>query len=240
MTTDPKALSERVASSYTKLAHAAKNLNIVSDELGKYVAFIDAALKVLNLGITVWERIRGGGDQYDPDAFWQEDLGYAKIGGKWGVALRKVEGTYRDPDQADEEQWLYSDAPRYLRLSGIEKLPELLEKLSNEATASTDQIQAKLGDVEAIAAVLNPESFPKTPKPVPESKRSRNASQPHEMAQAAREAAERLEAFGKQLYAIPKPLQEMQKEMERATNRAIEAFTVPSAESVDVRSAVKK
>ena len=40
--------------SLQKLAHAAIGLNSASDELGKAIAIVDAALKKLNLGISAW------------------------------------------------------------------------------------------------------------------------------------------------------------------------------------------
>jgi hypothetical protein len=49
---------------------------------------------------------------------WEEDLdysmeqiGYAKVDGKWGVALRTVSANHNWPDQDVIEQWLFSDAP---------------------------------------------------------------------------------------------------------------------------------
>ena len=54
---DDGSFSERVSSSYRQLSLAASHLNIVSDELGKSISVLDAALKKLNLGISTWSRL---------------------------------------------------------------------------------------------------------------------------------------------------------------------------------------
>jgi hypothetical protein len=157
MRTDPKPLSERASEFYSQLSSVANELNAVSDELGKSITQIDAALKKLNLGITVWVAIQtwSGHERYEND-FWSEELGYAKINGKWGVSLKRVEGNFNDPDAADVESWLFNDAPRTLRLGAIAKIPELLENLATQASIATKKIQDKLADAQAVAAALNP------------------------------------------------------------------------------------
>ena len=157
MASDSAPLSERVSSFYSQLSTAAKDLNAVSDELGKCISQIDSALKKLNLGITVWVSIRGdkgARDSFDSE-FWSEDIGYAKVSGSWGVSLRKLEGDYSRPDQERVEEWLFNDGPRVLRLSAIEKIPELLEKMSNEAVQTTQNIRAKLSEAQAVADAVS-------------------------------------------------------------------------------------
>jgi len=150
-------LSERVSTSFSELSTAAADLNAVTDELGKCVAQIDEALKRLNLGLTVWVPIsHWNGNRYNVNAFGSQDLGYAKINGKWGISLREAEGDENDPDEPDVELWLFADAPRALRLSAIDKIPELLAKLSSSAAKAKTQIQDKLEDAQAVAAAINP------------------------------------------------------------------------------------
>jgi hypothetical protein len=144
------SLAERVQSSYLQLSSVASDLNAVSDELGKSVAEIDAVLKRLNLGISVWVHINSWGDE----DYSFEDIGYAKVDGKWGIALQTVSGNERWPDQDHVEQWLFSDAPRKLRLASIEKLPEMLKKLSEEAVETTKKIKGKLAEVKEVATAV--------------------------------------------------------------------------------------
>jgi len=150
-------LAERVSTSFSKLTSIATGLNAVSDELGKSVAQVDSALKNLNIGIPVWVPIKGrdGGEMEDYE-YWSEDLGYSKINGKWGISIRRVEGNHRRPDRETREEWLFGDAPRALRLEAVDKIPDLLEKLSEQAAFAIQKIHAKLADVQALAAAVNP------------------------------------------------------------------------------------
>jgi len=151
MPTNGDSLAERVQSSYLQLSLLASDLNTVSDELGKSIAEIDVALKKLNLGVSVWVNISDWEDELD---HYEEQLGYAKIDGKWGIALRTVSGNYNWPDQDKVEQWLFSDAPRRLRLAAIETLPEMLKKLSEEAVETTNKIKGKLAEAKEVAAAV--------------------------------------------------------------------------------------
>jgi len=157
MPSDSHALSERSSAFYSQLLSVAEELNEVSDELGQCIAQIDASLKKLNLGITVWVRV----DYWEADErgnheFWEELLGYAKINGKWGVCLRRLDGNLCDPDAAAQEEWLFNDAPRLLRLAAIDRIPELIERLIAQAKLATTKIQSKLVDAQTLAAALNP------------------------------------------------------------------------------------
>lgn len=154
MPTDQTPLPERVAAYYSKLSNVAADLNAISDALGKSITDIDESLKKLNLGISVWVEIYSGGDPYHDGSFWNRDIGYAKVDGKWGISLRKVEGDYSHPDEESVEEWAFNEAPRSFRLEAIEKIPELLEKLTKEAVKTTKEIQAKLGDAQAVATAV--------------------------------------------------------------------------------------
>lgn len=152
MSSHEDSLAKKVQSSYQKLSVAAADLNKVSDELGRSVAELDAALKKLNLGITVWTNIRGNED--DQGSYWSEEIGYAKIDGKWGIALRTVSGNYGWPEQDRIDQWLFNDAPRSMRISAIGKIPGLMEAMSKEAAESTKNIRAKLAEAQEVASAV--------------------------------------------------------------------------------------
>jgi len=143
-------LPERVVNYYQELSAVAADLNAVSDELGKSITEIDAALKRLNLGITTWVTFHGG-DEDGGSGFWSRDIGYARIGGKWGISLRKTEGDYSDPDATQVEEWPFNDSPRSLRLQAIGKIPELLDKLTKDALKTARDLRAKLGEAQVVA-----------------------------------------------------------------------------------------
>jgi hypothetical protein len=70
------------------------------------------------------------------------------------VSLRKVDGDYISPEDAAIEEWPFNEAPRALRLEAIDKIPDLLEKLSNDAVRTTKDIRAKLGEAQAVAEAV--------------------------------------------------------------------------------------
>jgi hypothetical protein len=186
MTTYEAPLAQRVSDSFAQLTSAAKELNSISDELGKPISEIDIALKKLNLGVSVWVPI--GKDDGSPNEswYWSEDIGYSKVGANWGICLRKVAGDHQQPDYDHEESWLFNDAPRTLRISAIEKIPDLLEKLSNEAARTTENIRARLSDAQAVAnAVKGAANSTRVPLRIP-------ASPPREQEGASVRPSDRL------------------------------------------------
>jgi hypothetical protein len=146
------SFSERVSSSYRQLSLAASHLNLVSDELGKSISVLDAALRKLNLGIASWLRL----DRWE-DAFGNYSsryLGYAKVNNRWGIALRTVTGNNNAPEPAAIEEWLFNDAPRALRIEAIERLPDLFENLIKEADVAIRKVKAQTLSARQLAQSL--------------------------------------------------------------------------------------
>jgi hypothetical protein len=152
MTAKTDSLNHRISSSYQQLTQAATELNAVSDELGKFVTALDAALRRLNLGIATWLRLESRED--GSGNYTKRDLGYAKIGNKWGIALRTMSGNHNDVEDSSVEEWLFNDAPRALRIESVEKLPDLFESLVKEADVATKQIRTKMERAQALASAL--------------------------------------------------------------------------------------
>jgi hypothetical protein len=155
------SLAESVKSSFLELTAAAETLNQVSDALGKAVSDIDETLRKLNLGITAWVRISYSGPDYPDDSYYSiAEIGYAKIASKWGVALKTRSGDERFPEEQEGvEVWLFNEAPRSLRLKAIEKIPDLLRKLSQEATEMAKALEAKVHDAQAVSLAIAPPKF---------------------------------------------------------------------------------
>lgn len=147
-----ESLTVRVSSAYKQLSSAASELNRVSDELSKFVGALDVALKKLNLGIATWIRLDSRED--GSGNYTKRDLGYAKVGGRWGIALRGMTGNHNTPDESTVEEWLFSDAPRALRIEAVEKLPDLFDNLIKEAEAATAQIKARTSQAQHLASIL--------------------------------------------------------------------------------------
>ncbi|HMD84038.1 MAG TPA: hypothetical protein VKO18_04985 [Terriglobia bacterium] len=145
--------TERVQTAYKQLSLAANGLNTASDELGKAISVLDAALQKLNLGVSAWAPLAGNEDP--PYTWWTRSVGYSKIGDKWGIALRKASGNYNYPEQDSEELWLFNDAPRWMRIEAVGKIPDLLEALLKEAEETTKKIRNKTTQVYELAAAMS-------------------------------------------------------------------------------------
>ena len=148
------SLVERVQASYQQLSAAATTLNTASDALGESIAELDSALKRLNLGISSWVKLV---DYYceDPEEYSYIEVGYARIGGKWGIALRTVDGHEQFVELYRSEQWLFNDAPRKLRIEAVTKIPNLLEQLAKDAAAMTSEVEDKAGEVRQLASAMS-------------------------------------------------------------------------------------
>ena len=169
MASEQETLISRAQLSYQKLATAAVALNTASDQLGKVIVELDAALKALNLGISSWisfnEWTDESGFNYSCD-----QIGYSKVDGKWGIALRSLSGNYNFPEDATVDgPWLFNDAPRALRLAAIDKIPAFLEKLVKDAVATTKKINEKLQQSRELAKAITvlASAKDKPPKEVP-------------------------------------------------------------------------
>lgn len=142
----------RIAASYKKLAGAAQLLNSASDGLSKQILALDAALQRLNLGVIAWERVQGDDD--DGNGFyWSRDVGYAKVGSRWGLALRNREGSHHH-EEAKVEEWLFNDSPRHLRIDAIDKIPDLVEKLIKASEKTARKLHEKTAQAGELAAAV--------------------------------------------------------------------------------------
>jgi hypothetical protein len=140
-----------VGAAFQRLSESAAALNTISDELAKPIALIETALKKLNLGVSTWVEFAGSVDNV-LGTFWDRSVGYAKVGGKWGIAIRTCRGDFGD--EPDGEEWSFNDAPRAYRLEAVDKLPELLEQLVTEATETGEKLRAKIATTTQIANAI--------------------------------------------------------------------------------------
>lgn len=146
-------LTERVQASYKQLSLAANSLNAASDDLAKAISVLDAALQKLNLGVSAWVQLSGNEDP-DISTWWSRGVGYTKIHDKWGIALRTAKGNYNFPDDDSEELWLFNDAPRWMRIEAVGKIPDLLEALLKQAEDTTKKIKNKTTQAYELAAAM--------------------------------------------------------------------------------------
>lgn len=151
----PPPPSERISVSLFKdLADSAARLNSSSDELGKAIRPIDAALKKLNLGVAAWYTYRGSDNPAPDGDHYCRRIGYAKVGGKWGLALSTESGNVH-ADFSNYDEWLFNDAPRLMRLEALDYIPQLLVKLVEEANRIAEELETKAGTARELADTIS-------------------------------------------------------------------------------------
>ena len=144
---------ERVQASFRQLSASAAFLNEVSDELRESISDLEKALETLNLGVSAWVQITGGHDE-SGRYYWSRGLGYTQVDKKWGIALRRVRGDESFPEDEDTEIWQFNDAPRWMRVEGVGKIPELVEALNKQAEDTAKKIKNKNTEAKALAAAI--------------------------------------------------------------------------------------
>jgi hypothetical protein len=161
---------------FRALSSLATSLNEASNELTKVVNVLDEALKKLNVGLTVWVDFVRRDVPNEPLMFDDEQVGYCKVNGKWGIALQHVWGDERQGEFGSDGPWLFNDAPREMRLKSVDKIPAVIEKLGKEAFETTKRVREKTEQVRelagAIAQVANADEKKGTPPPAPPANRT--------------------------------------------------------------------
>jgi len=141
--------SERVASALKRLAASAANLTAASDEFSRPIVDLEAALAKLDVGLITWQRIAGGSDDFDN--YWNRDVGYMRMEGKWRLVIRAVSGNPHVEDE-DVDVWAFNDAPRSYRIEALDKLPDLLEELIKNADKTAKKLKETSAEARELAS----------------------------------------------------------------------------------------
>ena len=151
------APTERIAEAFKALIASGKSINDASGQLAKPIASLERALKRLNLGVACWATINSG---TDGDYCWSQEVGYSRVHRRWCLAIRTTDGPEHDPALLSQEEWPFSDAPRYLRVKAVDKLPELIEALVKATDATASRLKKKVAPaqelVAAVTELINP------------------------------------------------------------------------------------
>jgi hypothetical protein len=156
-----EALAKRVHDSCRQLAEVAPTLNSASDRLGVSVSKLEDHIKPLGLGVTSWVPFSSWHSQ-DGFQYSFEEIGYAKIGGKWGIAIRTRSGNEAYPED-DGDSWAFNEAPRDLRVRAVAKIPDLLEKLIKDTASMAKTVAESADQVDIFAEAFTAE-IPTDPK----------------------------------------------------------------------------
>lgn len=136
-------MDDELAPTLNRLAQLSIKLTEVSDELAKPINELDEYLKSLNLGLSCFITIS------DQGSTTKLRLGYTKLD-RWGLVLSKTEKDVT-------EDWLYNNAPRWLRLRGVRFLPVLFDALVKTSEATIKRVEEKTNTARAIVAIITEE-----------------------------------------------------------------------------------
>lgn len=126
-----------ILDSTNKLIDLKTDLYAQYDSLNLAISKIDEKLKKLSLGVSAWVVIQTA-------ETGERALGYSKIGGHWGLALRI----------GLEEKWVYSQVPTHLRLEAVSKFPELFEALVRNTMNTIEQLKIRTEQIKEIVSAM--------------------------------------------------------------------------------------
>jgi hypothetical protein len=143
--------AHKVSLSLDKLSDTAVTLNSASRRLNEAVEQLNAALKQLNLGIPAWISTFSHEEGQIVDS---EEIGYARVKGKWGICIRRTIEGFGGPDP-EETEWHFEDAPRDMRIRNVPFLHKLIAKLNDDALETAQQITESATDAEELAMAIS-------------------------------------------------------------------------------------
>ncbi len=149
-------MTQNIETALKRIETTARTLNQTSDKLSQRIAEIESALNKYKLGLWVWvDKPILEEDQADESGRYQwKDLyclGYGKLREKWGLLI----SMYPDYDPEEPNLVFLKDAPREIRLVAIDRIPDLLERIAEEATNLNQKVMEKAELAEQIATALN-------------------------------------------------------------------------------------
>jgi hypothetical protein len=144
--------NEHVQRSLQELSRSAKALHQSSMELLTPILEINKYLQKLNLGIAQWVPIH---EEKKGNETITRSVGYERINGQWGIAIETATKKTANGDPVESSRWVFSDAPRWLRLRALDHLPDLFDALKKEADRHKSMVDAKLKLARELAMSLS-------------------------------------------------------------------------------------
>ncbi len=151
--------SERIAASFKELALVSPEVDSAAADLAKSISTLESYLRRLGIKVSAWHRIAG--DNTDEEGYyWSRDVGWSSIRNIWSIAIRKTSGNVLS-DEHHEEIWTFADAPRWMAIEAVSKLPDLFETLIERTKETTEKLKARKKDADRLAAAIEA-VFPQT------------------------------------------------------------------------------
>ena len=140
---------------FARFEERASRLNAVSDSLSATINAVEDRLRKSNLGLEVWLVHALAGESVEGPARTESSLvhrlGWTKFDGEWGLAVKpvRIERGFFEGDTSapyTNEDWAggptpLSQASRAIRIAALDHLPELIERMTEEAEGCINTIE---------------------------------------------------------------------------------------------------
>jgi hypothetical protein len=143
--------SERISKSFKELKSLSPELHSAAKELSKTIDELNATLEPLWLRVPAWHRIAHSEDEIGN--YRSRAIGYAWVEHRWTIAL-KTESGNEHAGVHSEEIWAFGEAPRWIVIESIAKLPELFETLIERVKDTTQKLRARNEQAKDLVAAL--------------------------------------------------------------------------------------
>ena len=133
---------------FSELNKSVSELNAGTETVNSVLASVETQLTKMNLGFEVWVPDSLSSIQITEYRYQDTELGFAKNGTDWSLAVRVREGE-SDPRAGDFDWYPLPipgstrllDASRQVRIKALQHIPELLEALKSKADEAAGTIK---------------------------------------------------------------------------------------------------
>lgn len=144
--------SERIAASFRELALVSPEVDSAAADLAESISTLESYLRRIGIKVSAWNCIAG--EDVDQDGYyWSRDIGWTLVRNMWSIAIRKTSGNDQY-NEHNEEIWTFADAPRWMAIEAVSKLPDLFETLIKRTKETTEKLKARKKDADQLAAAI--------------------------------------------------------------------------------------
>jgi hypothetical protein len=144
--------TERIAASFKELALVSPEIDSAAEDLARSISTVESYLRRIGIKVSAWHRIAGHDTDHN-GYYWSRDIGWASVRDMWSIALRKASGN-DNYDDHDEEIWTFKDAPRWMAIEAVGKLPDLLDTLIARSKETVEKLRLRKKDADELAAAI--------------------------------------------------------------------------------------
>jgi hypothetical protein len=144
--------TERIVASFKELALVSPEIESASADLAKSISNLESYLRRIGIQVSAWHQIAGDNDPED-SSYWSRDIGWSNVRDAWSIALRKTDGNHNH-DYHNEAVWRFADAPKWMAIEAVSKLPDLFETLIKRSRETIEKLNARKKDADELAAAI--------------------------------------------------------------------------------------